>query len=320
MNGGVPWYRRPVLPPVGKPALFGLATGLLLAPGARAQSGSETQVAAQFFEAGAAAAKKGEFRVCAEAFTEAHKRAPHGATLYNAAMCWEGAKDRARAANGYTESLKLGGLSEAQSKQAKKKLADLQAALGKLEITEPKGTRASVGPIAQTRIPFETFVEPGDHEIKLEGPEGEIVERGVSVAAGQLKVVKLELDEDEPAGAPQKPTPTQPADDSAGNLQRTFGFVLVGASAAAAGVGLGFYVSALGAKQKFDDSDHKDAGAREDAIDRYSVARAFWIGAGVGAAAGVTLILLAPKKQAPASAGSLRLGVHPSGASATWVF
>lgn len=320
MIGGAPWYRHPVLRPVGIVALSGLVALLGLAPEARAQSDSETQVAAQFFEAGAAAAKKGEFRVCAEAFTEAHKRAPHGATLYNAAMCWEGAKDRVRAANGYAASLKLGGLSDAQSKQAKKKLADLQAALGKLEVSEPKGTRASVGPIAQTPIPFETFVEPGDHEIKLEGPEGEIIERNVSVAAGQLKVVKLELDKDDPVGAPTRSTPTEPTSDSAGNLQRTVGYVLVGASAAAAGVGLGFYVSALGAKQQFDDSNHKDAAARQDAIDRYGVARAFWIGAGVGAAAGVALIVLAPKKAAPASAGALRLSVHPTGASATWVF
>ena len=107
-------------------------------------------------------------------------------------MCWEGAKDRARAANGYAQALKLGGVSEAQGKQARTKLTELQAALGKLELAEPRGTRATVGPIQQTPIPFETFIEPGEHEIRLEGPDGEIVERTVSVAAGQLKVVRLE--------------------------------------------------------------------------------------------------------------------------------
>lgn len=297
------------------------AIGLIaFASHARAQDSSETRVAAQFFEAGVTAAKKGEFRVCAEAFSEAHKRAPHGATLYNAAMCWEGAKDRARAANGYARAVKLGGLSEAQAKQARSKLVGLQAALGKLEIAEPRGTRATVGPIQQTPIPFETFIEPGEHEIRLEGPDGEVVERTVKVAAAQLEVVRLELDSNEPDEPAPKPGAGDQSSDSSGNVQRTFGWVLVGAAGAATAVGVGFYVSAVGAKQKFDDSSHKDAGAREDAIDRYAVARAFWIGAGVGAAAGVSLILLAPKKAEPRAASDLRLRIHPTGASATWSF
>ena len=306
--------------PVAGATLGAVVTVLAFTSAARAQDGSETRVAAQFFEAGVAAAKKGEFRVCAEAFSEAHKRAPHGATLYNAAMCWEGAKDRARAANGYAQALKLPGLSGAQTKQARKKLGELQAALGKLEIAEPRGTRATVGPIQQTRIPFETFIEPGEHEVRLEGPDGEIVERTVNVAAAELKVVRLELESDDQEKPTSLPAPADQSRDSTGDVQRTFGWVLVGASGAAAAVGVGFYVSAVGAKQKFDDSDRKDASAREDAIDRYAVARAFWIGAGVGAAAGVTLILLATKKSEPNAAGNLRLRVHPTGASATWAF
>lgn len=311
-----------MLPERGRATLSALFATLATTTGAGAQAGSETEVAAQFFEAGAAAAKKGEFRVCAEAFTEAHKRAPHGATLYNAALCWDGAKDRARAANDYAQSLSLGGLSDAQAKQAKKKLAELQAALGKLEVTEPKGARASVGPIKQTPIPFETFVEPGEHEVRLEGLEGEIISRNVSVEAGQHKQVKLSLrenDEDEPAPKPAPAEPTRA--DSTGDVQRTFGWVLIGVSAAAAGVGVGYYVSALGSKENFDDSGHTDVVAREDAIDRYAIARALWIGAGVGAAAGVTLVLIAPKKKpAEPQATGLRLWVHPTGASASYSF
>ncbi|MBE7480688.1 MAG: hypothetical protein HS104_11985 [Polyangiaceae bacterium] len=306
----------------GRLAMSACFAAVAVSSGARAQGGGETEVAAQFFEAGAAAAKKGEFRVCAEAFTEAHKRAPHGATLYNAALCWEGAKDRARAANDFAQALKLGSLSDAQAKQAKQKLAELRAALGKLEVREPKGTRASVGPIQQTPIPFETFVEPGEHEVRLEGPDGELVTRTVSVEAGQQKRVLLELGEDEPDDAPAKPTPSEPTtSDSSGDIQRTFGWVLIGASAAAAGIGVGYYVSALGAKQKFDDSDHTDVGDREDAIDRYAIARALWIGAAVGGAAGVTLVMIAPKKKpSPEPAGALRLRLHPLGASASYTF
>lgn len=301
------------------PALRGTLAALALTSIARAQGGGETEVAAQFFEAGVNAAKKGEFRACAEAFTEAHKRAPHGATIYNAALCWEGAKDRARAANDYKAALELGSLSDAQGKQAKQKLASLGKELGRLNLREPAGRRASVGPIDQKPIPFVTFVEPGEHEVKVEGRDGELVTRSVSVEAGQEKRVSLTLDEDENDPAPAAPRPeSSPERDSTGDLQRTLGWALVGVSAAAAAIGVGFYVSALGAKQSYDDSGHTNAGDRQDAIDRYSVARGFWIGAGVAAAGGVTLILIAPKK--PASAGALRLRVHPTGADASLSF
>jgi hypothetical protein len=76
-------------------------------------------------------------------------------------------------------------------------------------------------------------------------------------------------------------------------------------------------VSAIGSKEKFDDSGHKNEAAREEAIDRYAVARAFWIGAGVGAAAGVTLVLIAPKKRAPQN---LSVTLTPRGASARLAF
>ncbi|MBK7582136.1 MAG: hypothetical protein IPI67_18260 [Myxococcales bacterium] len=297
-----------------------LLAALTTAPNARAE-GSETDVAAQFFEAGVAAAKKGEFRVCAEAFTEAHKRAPHGATLYNAALCWEGAKNRARAANDFARALKLANLSEAQAKQARSKLSELAATLGKLELAEPKGVRATVGPIEQKPIPFETFVEPGEQEVKLEGPEGEIITRTVSVEAGQHKLIKLEGVTVQPDQEPkEKPKGAPLADDSSGSLQRTAGWILIGVSAAAVGAGVGYYVSALGSRDKFEDSKRTNATARSDAIDRYSIARALWIGAGVGAAAGVTLVLIAPKKGAPDASAKLRLHLAPSHASASWAF
>ncbi len=289
---------------------------------ARAQG--ETDVAAQFFETGAAAAKRGEYRVCAEAFTEAYKRAPHGATLYNAALCWDGAKDRARAANDYAHALELGGLSDAQAKQAKKSLSELRTALGKLEVREPKGARATAGPLDQATIPFETFVEPGDVDLKLEGPDGELVTQTFSVEAGQHKLVKLELPGKEAKEKPRskpKASGTPDPDSTSADLQRTAGWILVGASVAAAGVGVGYYVSALGYKDKFTDSGNEDAGARDTAIDHYSVARALWIGAGISAGAGVALVLTAPKRASSArSRGRLEVAIVPNGAWARYGF
>jgi len=302
--------------------LWAAAVGatLFVAPGARADN-NELDVAAQFFEAGAAAARKREFRVCAEAFTEAHKRAPHGATIYNAALCWDGDKQPDRAANDYEESLALGNLSPQQKVQAEKRLAKLKKELGRIEVTDPKGVRGSVGPIKQKPIPFSTYVSPGDYQLRVEGPDGELVTRDVEVEPGETQSIALQLEKPEPETAPN---PTPPKDASTpSNFQRTTGWVLVGAGVVATGVGFAYYASSLTAKQEFDNVNgvkgkEAEAEAKHQlAIDRYSLARAFWIGAVVAGGAGVALILTSPKStDAPKAA----LHVHPTGVSASITF
>lgn len=291
-----------------------LAATTTIARPAPAQSG-ELDVAAQFFEAGVAAARKREFRVCAEAFTEANKRAPHGATIYNAALCWDGEKDAPRAANAYDEALRLGSLSQKQKKEAEKRLSELRTDLGQLEVSAPSGVRASVGPIAQQPIPFTTFLPPGEHEIQVEGPDGDVISKSVTIVAGASKRIEIDLAKPEPPATP-KPDATTDGKTSTSNVQRNTGWVLVGAGAVAVGVGAAFYASAITARDEFD-ADRTDREARERALDRYSVARALWIGGGVAAAAGLTLVLTAPK---PEQRPSASLGVTAGGVSARLTF
>jgi hypothetical protein len=293
---------------------LGIAAGVSAAPGARADS--ETDVAAQFFEAGASAAKRGDFRVCAEAFTEANKRLPHGATLYNAALCWESAKELARAANDYKTSIKLGNLSSAQEQQAKKRLRSLASKLGEIEVTAPEGARASVGPMKDTVIPFTTFVTPGEVEVKVEGPDGETITKSVRVEAGEHESVGVDRDQPENA-TPVKPERPEPeAETSSANWQTTAGWVAVGASIVATGAGVGYYMSALSAKNTFEQSNNTDNVSHDAALSRASTARVFFVGAGLAAAAGITLILTAPKPKQ----NSVSLTLRPTGASATLTF
>lgn len=297
---------------VNRASAAGLSLLVLGAPAARAQQ-SELDVAAQFFEAGAAAARKREFRVCAEAFTEAHKRARHGATIYNAALCWDGDKEPARAANDYAEALELGSLSKQQEERAKKRLKQLEAELGRLALEAPKGVRATVGPIVGRPIPFKTYLTPGEHEVRVEGPSGDVT-RTVTIRIGQIEELEIELEKTEaPTPVDTKPEPVRPASTS--SVQRTTGWILVGASVVAAGVGAAFYASAVTARDEFEAGQRKNEEDRQRAIDRYSLARALWIGAGVGAAAGVTLILTSPSSPKPAA-----LRVHPTGVSASLRF
>lgn len=297
-----------------------LWAGALASFGARAGAqGGEREVAAQFFEAGAAAAKKGQYRVCAEAFSEAHKRAPHGATIYNAALCWESAKERARAANDYEQALDLGGLSQTQDEQARKRLAALRAKLGEITLVAPRGVRATAGPITGAPIPFSTYVEPGEIEVKLEGPDGQTVTRSVSVGAGDHEDVDLALPKEEPTEKPAAPKPDEREPATSGNLQRTAGWVVLGVSVVAAGVGGAYYMSALDAVDEFD-KDRSNQTAHDRAESRYRTAQVFWIGAGIGAVAGATLILTAPKSKPKESAATLSLRLHATGASARLSF
>ena len=68
------------------------AITLLLATAARpvaAQSATNDREASEFFRAGEAAYGRADFAAAARAFEEAHRRAPHAATLYNAGLAWE---------------------------------------------------------------------------------------------------------------------------------------------------------------------------------------------------------------------------------------
>jgi hypothetical protein len=285
---------------------------------AEAHADEKRDVAAQFFETGAAAAERGEFRVCAEAFTEAHKRAPHGATIYNAALCWENAKDLPRAANDYKEALAFGQLSSAQETQAKKRSADLETKLGLVAIKGPVGGKASVGPVTDRTIPFTTFVLPGDHEVKVE-IRGKTVTRKIHVEAGESTPIEVAIPEEPRAAeSPKKDAPPPAPVEQPSSVQPTIGWALLGGGVVAGGIAVGFYFSARSARDEFDQNRTVEEN-REKAESRVTIARAMGIAAGVLGVAGVTLILTAPKAKSP-TAGALQLSLHPRGASAMLSF
>ncbi len=314
MTAGEPWYRPRVLSGPGRCAKLLFPFALLLADRPAHADESERDVAAQFFEAGAAAAKRGEYRVCAEAFTEANKRAPHGATLFNAALCWENDGDLPRAANDFVQALRLGQLSPTQEDQAKRRRDELAAKLGKIEVTGPTGAKGSVGPVSDRTIPFSTYVTPGELEVTVDS-QGESVSQTVKVRAGEKKSVSLELPEaDEPAPPPQQPEPSTPSK----SIQPTVGWALVGGGVVAGAVSIGFYFSAVSARNDF--NDHPDDQELHDkAQSRLTVARLSGVAALLLGGAGVTLILTAPKESPKPTAG-FRMKIHATGASAAWTF
>jgi hypothetical protein len=306
------WYRRHVL---GTPRLLVPLVAVTLFTSGRARADDERDVAAQFFAAAEAAAKRGEFRVCAEAFTEAHKRAPHSSTIYNAGLCWESAGNLPRAANDYKEALAKGQLTDAQASQAKKRATDLETKLGEIEVTGPVGGRGSVGPMEDRPIPFSTFVTPGDYLVKVEA-DGKTVSQRVHVDAGESTPIELDVDDDTPAQPPPVERPVTPAKSSPG-IQPILGWSLVGAGVVAGGFALGFYMSARSARDEFD-ADRTDSSKRDTAESRLNVSRITGGAAILLAGTGITLILTAPKQ--PTATGRVRVRVHPNGASAQVTF
>lgn len=280
-----------------------------------ARADDERDVAAQFFAAAEAAAKRGEFRVCAEAFTEAHKRAPHSSTIYNAGLCWESAGDLPRAANDYKEALANGQLTDAQASQAKNRTTDLETKLGEIQLTGPVGGRGSVGPIEDRPIPFSTFVTPGDYLVKVEA-KGKTVSQRVHVDAGDSTPVEIDVDGNTPVTPKAVDRPVAPKETST-SIQPTLGWSLVGAGVVAGGFAIGFYMSARSARDEFD-ADRTDSGKRDTAESRLNLSRITGGAAILLAGTGVTLILTAPKQ--PPLASRVRVRVHPNGASAQVTF
>src|SRR5262245_12193661 len=100
--------------------------------------------AKEAFDRGAELYRAKKFREAAEAFDRARGFAPRGPTAYNAASAWRSANEPALAADAFASALELGGLSDAQKKNATEALKTLDASLGVLDLDGPADARARV--------------------------------------------------------------------------------------------------------------------------------------------------------------------------------
>jgi hypothetical protein len=296
---------------------FLIAAACLSAPAFADQK----DVAAQFFEAGSAAAKRKDYRVCAEAFAEAHRRAAHGAAVYNAALCWQSAKELPLAANGYAEALERSDdLSPGEKAQARARLDELAQRLGQLELTGPSGGLVSVGPLENATLPAKTYLVPGAHTVKAQNAQGAVKTLEVEIAAGEKRALALEFPaprEPEPkrATAPKaEPAPAAARSDAGTPWQVPAGWAGIGVGVVTAGIGGAFYLAAVDAKEEFD-SDRSDQEKHDLAESRLQTARILGIAGGVLAAVGVTLLLTAGGEDEQAAA-RIRVELGPASAHA----
>src|SRR5690606_11446710 len=166
-----------------------VVAGLTAAPSVQAQGPAaiegEQEQAANLFAAAEAAFAKQDYERAARLFERANDKAPHASAAYNAAVSYDYAKKRARAADAYQLALTLANLEPAQSAQAEQRLAELGLQLGYVHIAKPVGGLATVGRIERQPIPLRFYQEPGAYTIELETPEGEKTSTQVVVVGGQ---------------------------------------------------------------------------------------------------------------------------------------
>ena len=258
-------------------------------------------IAAEFFETGRKAAARKDYAVCSEAFAEAHRRAPHSAAVYNAALCWEELGARTKAANGFTEALELGQLDAQQTKQAKARLKTLSKRLGFLRIEGPPGTLVTAADLRGTPLPVAVYAEPGRVLIEAVGEKGGKQNTAIEIKEGQERLVTIKFR-----------APKNPRDKSAATgapFARTAGWIGIGVGAAAAIAAGVFYGSAVSANNEFKDSKQTDGDAREKAVNNLEASRILGIGSVILVGVGVTLVLTTDS--APTNDARLRLRFGP---------
>jgi hypothetical protein len=285
-------------------AAAALALALALPSTTRADDNADT--AAELFRTASAAFARGEYRAAAIGFEEANRRVSHAATLYNAALAWSAAGDKARAAGALRAALAAPGLTPEKEREIRGRLEPLEAELGRVRVEGPAGARVSLAHVQGGPLPALIHVLPGDHEVAIERADGTREVKRVSLAAGQERVVAFAT-----ARAPLPPPPPSapslpPPGEAPGRTQRVLGWVGIGGAVAAFGVGVGLGVSALEARDEFVNGGRLDVEGHDRADELRTWTNVVWAGAGVLGVAGVALLVTAPRAAAVTSA--LRLG------------
>jgi hypothetical protein len=162
-------------------------------------------------------------------------------------------------------------------------------------------------------------VDPGPHRVEVRRADGRTVSRQISSSEGRREEVTILL-EAEPAPPPTvveaPPTPGAPTvrDGQEGSSRGTFGWILVGTGAAAAGIGTATGLVALGKKSELDEACDPGCHARyQETLDSYRLNRTISFvsfAVGVAAVSGGAYLLLSGPEEKP----GLALGVEPGGA------
>jgi hypothetical protein len=289
--------------------LASVAIGLLFASPAEAEPDAG---AARLFQEGAAAYARGDFRAAALSFEEAYRRAPRGATMYDAGVAWAQAKDWERAADDFETAISDAELDPKHAADARRRLEDAERRVGRIEITAPPGARVTVGPLHAVEPPAHAHLLPGNYPVEVRFASGETTTRTVAVAAGEKTSSAFEptlssVPSAMPAPAPPPPPPVLVQAAPPGRAPMSYeklGWVAVGGTALGAGIATIFGIEALHARDQFFDSHETNASYHDRAATLRTETNIAWGVTAVLAVVGVTLIVLDRVRTPPVKTAS----------------
>jgi hypothetical protein len=162
-------------------------------------------------------------------------------------------------------------------------------------------------------------VDPGTHSVEVRRPDGRTVSRQLSIPEGRREEVTILLEAEQPPApkpveAPVAASAPVERDGAGGSSRATFGWLLLGTGAVAAGIGTVTGIVALGKKADLDEvCDPGCDVSHEETLDSYRLNRTLsYVGFAIGVA-GVSsgaYLLLSGSEEKP----ELALGVEPGGA------
>jgi hypothetical protein len=298
---------------------------------AHAQSEADRATARELARDGQAAFDRGDYASAADKFARADSLVHAPTLLLALARSQVKLGQFVQAYESYSRILREGvpdgspAVFKKAYEDAKKEVEPVRARVGwvTIEIKGPTNPRVSIDdtPVPPAAIGVRRAINPGGHVVKAEADGFAPAQQAISVAEGESASVSLTLEAsaDAPgaaaggaapapsaAGSPliEQPPDAPQASDSG---TRTLAFVALGVGGAGLLVGGVTGVLAMGKRSDLDDAcpQGRCPASQQDTLDSYrtlgTISTVGFVVGVVGAGAGVTLLLTAPKKSESAA-------------------
>jgi tetratricopeptide (TPR) repeat protein len=253
-----------------------------------APSEQELDRASEHFQRGKAAFAAKRFEEAGAAFGDAFAIVPDAGTAFNAALAWESAKDRARAADAYAQAIRTGGLDGTRAADAERALAKTEAELARVVVRTASPARVTIA-YRDEAAPVVVHVKPGRYEIIATFADGARASRSIDVARAplELEIAAPVAETATPVAPPPAPSPE--ASDP-GTVRRVVGFVFLGLGAAGGATAIALGVRGVDARDEFDATGRASQELHDEAQGLRLGANIAWGIAGAFTVTGVVLV------------------------------
>lgn len=276
--------------------------------------------ARQYEEQARAAYDAEDYERAAGLFARAYGLVPNALTKYNEARAWSAAGRLGAEADAHAAALALGTLDAAFADFSRRRMAELDASLGAVVLTEPAGAKVSVAHANGRMAPCRIHLAAGRYNVRIETPNGGRKTLGVEVVAGRTVQLYLPPEEQPSPATPALGPSSAPDEEGGGGAQSIAGWIGLGTGGALGIVAVVLGVQTLGAVDDFEATNNTDAALRDEAVSLRTWTNVTTIAAALVGGTGIVLLLTAPSEDGgEGDAAALRMGptLGGMGAAAT---